>query len=238
MTVTPSLSKTSDERDARILQHVARYRLTTNEVLHRAFFSHALPNAVVKITNRLVQTGLLCKFPLVHPQVYFTLSDLAAKRLGLGSHRCLPLGPQALATELATLLYCTAGQHKYLRLAPLEVHTRFPWLTATTKHDVFAVRHVECQVSSLQWIRTDLGGPSHHVVRKAMRRLRKWTGSPAVDTAIRDGNLSVVFLTPTPEKLQSVRAAIEHHDWPDGLSIHLAVIPQLLPLTTRYRHGA
>ena len=227
-----------EERDLLIQRHVNRHRLTTHEVLRRLFFPASQPNSVVKVTSRLCSTQVLQKFPLVYPQVYFTLTAKACRQIGGAPSRSQPLGPQALPSELAALLYCTCGPRYHQRLTNQELHEQFPWFPAASNHDIYCLDRTESALPVLEWIRTDLGGPSHHVVRKTHRRLERWMESPAFSVALRQGHIRLVFLTATSEKLQSIQDAIKRHDWPGGVSIHLASIPQLLPLTARYHHGS
>ena len=88
----------------------------------------------------------------------------------------------------------------------------------------------------MEWIRADLGGPSHHIVRKTHRRLQSFIDSARSAEALKRGEFRIVFLTSTPEKAQSIHDALTPHGWPDGTLLHLAVIPQLVPLTSRYNH--
>ena len=227
-----------DERDLLILQHVARHRLTTHEVLRRLFFPGSQPNAIVKVTSRLCRTQMLQKFPLVHPQVYFTLTGTACRQIGAAPFRSQPLGPQSLPSELAALLYCTCGPRYHQRLANHEVREHFPWFRLASNHDIYCLDHTDSAFPVLEWIRPDLGGPSHHVVRKTHRRLERWMELPGFSAALQLSHIRFVFLTATPEKVQRIQEALERHEWPDGTSIHLASIPQLLPLTARYHHGS
>ena len=48
-----SVSLATTQRDYAILRHVAHYRLTTRESLHRALFPGVAINAVTKVTSRL-----------------------------------------------------------------------------------------------------------------------------------------------------------------------------------------
>lgn len=227
-----------DERDLLILQHVARHRLTTHEVLRRMFAPASKPNSIVKITSRLCREQMLQKFPLVHPQVYFTLTGKACRQIGGPSSRSQPLGPQAMPSELAALLYCTCGTRYHRRLVNHEIPAHFPWFRMASNHDIYCLDHTESGLPVMEWIRTDLGGPSHHVVRKTLRRLERWMESPSFSDALRQSHIRFVFLTATAEKMQNIQETLKQHEWPAGTSIHLAVIPQLLPLTARYHHGS
>jgi hypothetical protein len=88
-----------------ILDHVLRYRMTTNQVVERLYFPAQKYNAVTKVTARLRRDRLLSKFVLCHPRVYFTLGPRAAQDLGVSPGRTCPLGPQSLPTEYAVLAY-------------------------------------------------------------------------------------------------------------------------------------
>jgi hypothetical protein len=228
----------TDDRDMRILQHVARHRLTTNDVIHRLFCPTARANAAVKISTRLVRMGLLRRFPLAHPQVYFTLSAKACQQLRTGTYRSQPLGPQSLPSEVAALHYCTCGSRYHDRLSIREVVDRFPWFPLVSRHDIYCLDQDQPNSAILEWIRTDLGGPSHLITRKARGRLDRWMAFPSFVAAQKHNAFRFVFLTSTSEKSQALHESLSAQDWPDDASIHMAVIPQLFRFTARYRHGS
>ena len=101
---------TLTDRDRRLLEHVAEYRLTTHTVLRRRLFVGQTLNAVTKVTRRLCAGDWLRKYPLIPPGTYFVLGAAATHELGLTRLRCEPLGPQALPIELAALCYATLGK--------------------------------------------------------------------------------------------------------------------------------
>jgi hypothetical protein len=224
---------TFDERDLLIVQHVARHRLTTNEVLRRLVAPNAKLNAMVKVTSRLCRLQMLQKFPLAHPQTYFTLTSKACRQIGVATSRSLPLGPQSLPSEFATLLYCTYGERYHQRLMNHEIRERFPWFPAGHNHLICCRDLTEMQKPVMEWIRPDLGGPSHHIVRKTFRRLNVWVQSSAFNAALQQSHLRLVFLTATAQKAQCIQEAIQLHEWPQNTPIHLAVIPELLQIAGR-----
>lgn len=225
-----------DERDHLILQHVARHRLTTHEVLRRLFAPQLKLNAMVKVTSRLCRLQMLQRFPLGHPQSYFTLTAKACRRIGVASSRSLPLGPQSLPSELAALFYCACGSRYHQRLVNYEIHEHFPWFPVGSQHFICCIDRMEMQMPVMEWIRPDLGGPSHHVVRKTLRKVNTWVESPTFAAALRLHHFRVVFLTATARKLHSIQLAIHAHEWPQDTLIHLAVIPELLQLAGRNHH--
>ena len=228
---------TACRSDDDLLAHIACFRITLIPVVWQLFFSDVQQNAAVKVLGRLVRAGLLQRLPLIHAQVYFMLSTGAARRFGKATHWSRPPGPQALPVDIATLLYCTGGTKLHKRMTDNEICDLFPWFPQNQKHDVFC--HEQAQKTAvLEWIRTDHGGPGNHMVRKTYRRLEAWMDSLDFAEATSRGQFRIVFLAPTSGKLSDIRSSIGRFDWPAGLHIHLAVIPQLLSISTRNTHGS
>jgi hypothetical protein len=221
-------------RDRQIVEHVARYRLTTVEVLRRIVIRGLSANAVSKIANRLCDSGLLQKFTLLHPTRYYLLGELGAKSLGIGTHRTIPLGPQSLPMEYAVLAYSALSKQPRKRLTSSEVRTLCPWLPAAL---VESPHCLDEQQQILELVRIDLGGPADHVARKCAadvndrRRIREF------DPFITGGHFRLVVVTATKEKSASIRQALDRHDWPIGLALHLSIVPQLLSLTASRHHA-
>ena len=228
---------TACRSDNELLAHIACFRVTLISVVWLLFFSDVQQNAAVKVLRRLVRAGLLQRLPLIHAQVYFMLSAGAARRFGKATHWSRPPGPQALPVDIATLLYCTKGSKLHIRMTNDEIRDRFPWFPQNQKHDVFC--HEQAQTTAaLEWIRTDHGGPGHHMIRKTHRRLESWMASNDFAEATRRGQFRIVFLAPTSGKLSDIKSSIDRFDWPSGLHIHLAVIPHLLSISTRNTHDS
>ena len=224
------------ERTQEILSHIARYRVTLIPVVWRILFDGVRRNAVVKVLSRMEKSGMVQRMPLMHPQVYFMLTTRTARQFGKGVHWSRPPGPQALPLDVATLFYCTSGARQHERLTEQEIRSVFPWFPGKTNHDVFC-RPASADTEILEWIRPDLGGPAHHMVRKCQRRLQSWMTVSDFAKAADAERFRIVFLAPTSGKLDSMKSCISKYEWPPGIHLHLALIPQLLPLSTRYHHG-
>jgi len=54
---------------------------------------------------------------------------------------------------------------------------------------------------------------------------------------VAEGKFRLVVITTTKEKSAAIRRALNRHEWPEGLAIHLSVVPQLLSLTVRSNHA-
>lgn len=215
-------------RDREILEHVVRYRLTTKETLHRLFFNDNEPNAAIKVANRLCDEGWLRKLPLLYPRQYLVAGARTVQSFGVPTARSLPLGPQALPTEYAVLHYATSDE-KVERLKRHEVSARFDWYRAEWAAAAHCVRVTET-ATVLELVRVDLGGPADHVARKCVADFETRNHSPEFQHAVNKTLFRLVLITATADKAAATQLSLHGHLWPDGLSFHLAVIPELLPL--------
>lgn len=225
-----SMSGRLTKRDRDVIDHVARYRLTTIPVLRRTCLKGLSRSAAGKIVGRLCSSDYLRGYPLLHPLRYYVLGTQGANSHGLTEHRSLPLGPQSLPMEYAALVYATLGKQPRTRLKRGEVLTICPWLPTS----LAAAPHcLDDAQGVLELLRVDLGGPADHVARKcladlnARRRLRDF--APFVST----GKFRLVIVTSTSEKASVLRQAIDRHDWPVNLPIHFSIVSDLLSLTVR-----
>ena len=229
----PTNSQSSAERDQLILEHVARYRMTTLEAIQRAVLTGLSRNAVNKIANRLCDAGSLRKHTLLYPMNYFVLGASSVRNLGLGTHRASPLGSQSLPQEFALLAFATLGPHQHLRLNAAEVKRRCQWLPLS----LAVASHCIDQTNVLELVRVDLGGPADHVARKCASDLSERCRISEVLQDVAAGQFRLVVITSTTGKAAAIKQALSHHQWPAGLLIHFSVVPQLLSLGASANHA-
>ncbi len=229
---TPSTSPRLIRRNRQIIEHVIRYRLSTNGVIRGLFFSDQLPNAVSKITARLCDRGYLNKFPLVHPRSYFLPGPRVVQEFGIPVARTRPLGPQSLPTEYGVLAYATHGRHLLKRLTADEVRGGYPafakaWLD--TPHCL----NESARQPVLELIRVDLGGTADHVARKCKTDLAGRMAVVECRRLIETHRYRFVIVTGTVGKSAAITNALSAHAWPNGFPLHLVTIADLLPLLPR-----
>ena len=214
------------DRDRRILEHVARFRIATPDSLRATVLRSLSLNAIRKILRRLCAAGSLQQFTLQHPRVYVILGERGLRLLGLGLHRGQPPGPQALPQDYAVLNYATQGQVPRIRLTTAEVLQRCHWLPSS------AAKAPHCLDASqtLELVRVDLGGPADHVARKAFHDIRKRSQPREFNAMLRARQFRLVILTSSSGKSAAIRRACERHEWPDDLALHVVTVPQLVSL--------
>ena len=227
--------KRISKRMWQIVQHAARYRLTTKEIVHRLHYAGKQPNAATKAVNRLCDDDWLRKFPLVYPGQYFVSGPRSVRALGLPRDRILPLGPQSLPTEFAVLLYAHSAK-KLRRVSPSEVTTVCPWYLKEWTNATHILRMNESP-HVLELIRVDLGGPADHVARKCANDVLVRIAAKECRDAIANGLFRVVVVTATTDKAAAIQLSLESREWPRGLRLHLSVVPELLPLLPRCQNA-
>lgn len=232
--VTNTANRLLSGRDRNVIDHVARYRLTTIPVLRHTHLRGLSRSAAGKIVGRLCSAEFLQGYSLFHPTRYFVLGSQGAKSLGIGTHRTLPLGPQSLPLEYASLVYATLGKQPRKRLSRREVLALCPWLPeslAAAPHCFDEAHRV------LELLRVDLGGPADHVARKCLADINARRRLSEFSNTVRSGKFRLVIITSTADKASALRQAIDRHDWPLELPIHFSIVPDLLSLTAR-KHDA
>ncbi len=229
MTSKENRSARLSTRDIAILEHIARYRISTGEVLHKLFFVGRRANSVTKVTSRLCDIQQLRRYPLYHPRTYFTLGPDGAKRFGLSLTRTRPLGPQSLPVEYGVLACATRGRRLHQRLTCYELLKLCPDIPPGLQDQPCCVDE-SVAPPRLELIRVDLGGRPDHVARKCLADVRDRRKINSLQELMRQGRFHLVIVTGTTAKAAAICNSIDRHVWPDDFQIHLAVVSDLLPL--------
>lgn len=217
------------KRDRRIVSDIARYRLTTNEFLHQRFMGHAQPNAVVKVTGRLVRQGWLSTYPLFDRQQYFVPGSKLVKLNGLPTSRTRPLGPQSLASLYAVAKYCFKAGVGGELATEVELRTAFPWMTEPMFNSPNLLASTDCEVT-LRLVRIDLGGTPEHVSKKCVQDIVCRQTQAEFNQLVAAKRFVLVVLTASTTKQELIQKAIAKRQWPKGMRFHVWVVPELAQL--------
>lgn len=119
-----------EERDAKILRHVGRYRLTLRVVLDHLFFDPSSSGCGNVITRLLRNRLLRARDGLPQKRVYYQLTERGTASVGVPATRAEPIGAQAFREALAVLWHCHLaelpdGVAKRTRLEPSELEELF-----------------------------------------------------------------------------------------------------------------
>jgi hypothetical protein len=194
--------------------------------VQQQFFSGQGPTAAVKVISRLCRVGLLKRIKILRREQCFVLTNRSAKVLGHSIRQRTTPGPQALPIDFAALMYATASPVRK-RLTPQELKSAFPWMTRALASLPHCLDASSSDSPCLELLRTDLGGKPDHVARKCETDVRKRCDIAAFQDLLRRNCFRLVVITTTEGKAQLIRDALDGRVWPDGLMIHLAVLPHL-----------
>lgn len=219
------------DRDYSILEHFMRYRVSTREILHRLFFADSEPNAVTKVTSRLVETNYLARYPLVATQSYYTLGFQGAKVFGLPVKRLGPLGPQALYTQLGILSYCHAPHSSRHRLRVADLQEKHPGLLLKGLDSSQYAVDSTTTPSVMFYIRVDGGGPADHVIRKLREDLKPRQQIPLCQALIEKNRFGLAVVTFSDAKKQQIHQKLQAEQF--ICPIQLEVCPILLQLQSQ-----
>lgn len=116
---------TPTELQKNILYHVARYRLTVDQAVHRLFCPEMTRDAARKSLERLEAKSLL-QSTRVRNRTFYYLTSKASSLLGIPPTRANDLGAQTLVEKFAVLAFCCLGNALRERLTPVEFKEAFP----------------------------------------------------------------------------------------------------------------
>lgn len=217
------------ERDQSCVDFVIRYKLATNQVLASQLLAGRSVNAVAKVTARLCKAQILSRYMLIPPETYFRLGTRAIACLGLSARLAEPLGPQALPTDYATLIYAMTGSKRRRRLTLKEVDEYMPWLPNDLKYSPYTVD----AEGNLEMIRADLGGSPQHVARKTTAAAHERLDVPEIADLAHASRFQVVLLTTSEEKAAAIAKSLAALGCTNAVRIHIAIIRRLSLLLLR-----
>jgi hypothetical protein len=220
------------DRDTRVLDHVERNRITTNQIVRQSCLPELSGNAVRKVTARLCRMDCLHKVEFLQRRSYFTLSARQTRARGLPSAWSLPLGPIALPTEYAVLKYANANDLRRHRLTLRELANMLPHTEPVLLEPAHCLDELETQ-ATIELVRVDLFGKPDHVARKCDRDIRRRRDFGKLDQMISSGRFRLVVITASQQKATAITTSLHRHCWPDGLQIRLAVVSELLHFLER-----
>lgn len=202
------------DRDYDILDHVARYHLTTRDVLHLLYFDDSELNAVTKVTSRLCEFGFLCSHRLYANKNYFVLGPAGARLLGISPKKSKPIGVQALPEKYAILQYCCLSPHDREKLQVRELAAYLGTLQGKGLKAANYYVDQDGTTARLAQMRVDLGGTAAHVVRKCRDDLERLVMLPAIDSLVRKNEFMLAILTTSAQKEKDIQDALLRHSWP------------------------
>lgn len=232
------------DRDRRVLRHVARYRITTPEVLQRLFCN--TKDATKKLTSRLAVTYrrdvdeaeqrklavgyVLQARELLGKRRLYQLTARGAKEAGVPVERADPIGPQALVEAYAILVHCCLGDAERELLTAPDL-ARLPRLADVPPANYYLDQVEERTV--LTRIVVDHRSEVPSIVRKCREIIKDARETPTLAQMMDGGRYALVVLTLHDEKAAGI-LEFERRD-PLAVSLRTDTIPLLSDIIERVR---
>lgn len=219
------------DRDYEILEHVARYRITTPDALHLLpVFEGVERNAVTKVTSRLCELDFLKKGPLYGSNVYFKLGRHGAQVMGVKPSRVTDEHrPQALYRDFGILGFCCLGPVKRERLKVRELEREHPELLVRgiepSQYYFEEFQGHRC----LGFIWPEAGGEANYVARAVTQKIIEPRRQVTVfRNYIESKQFIVSIVTFSEEKREAIVRALQ--DSRKGGLARVEVVPELIHL--------
>lgn len=215
------------QRDRRILDHVKRYRITTNEALLTRFFQPEGLNALKTVRKRLVGPYLQSRPLGIARRHYYQLTPATARMVGEPEEVAAPLGMQALPRAFAVLAFCCLSGKPHERLHRDELREEYPEIAAASfaAHADFCIDEWAGR-ARLARIIVDYGGEYPALIRKCRSFLLTARQNIAgfADMLHQDA-FAIVIITAEETKKQSIISALARH--PLEVNVRVSVLPEL-----------
>jgi hypothetical protein len=213
-----------------VLQHVARYRLTTRSGWRGAVDLNGIDQGRrPQIIRNLTQAGLLERHHLVGSNHYFALSAAGALLLGKPPEQSGMLSTQATYRALGQLLFATTGKSPRVLATREEVQQKF----AADAHGLPRGIYFEAERPQ-RWgmVRIDVSFVStpQHAAQSIRRAVLHALARPAVRHSYQQGDFHFAWVAASPARMHAVLNKFSNYRDLRPLLIHPVLVPGLIPL--------
>ena len=216
---------------AAVLEHLARYRLTTFDAVCRLPQLKRLGRRGVRhVLRHGIREGLLVSASLHNSARYWALAVAGAARCGLSQHRSGTLSETARIRAYAILHFCCLGNQPSQRLLPEELKHNFPDLYRTGMPGAYyfdasgAGRIGLCRVDGARHGRWD------RIIAAVREDINLHLRLPGFQRLIAAGRFDITLLTILPCKARRIAEALVKHPEFRHVPVRVVAQPALLSL--------
>ena len=222
----------SRELASYVLNHVARYRITTTDALETLELpepaTHKQKNDALKHCTRM---GWLGSDWLIRGKRYWYLTG-SLEEFGIVAKRSGPLSEPAKLRAYAMLNFCCGLNSVRHKLTRIELAKHFPELDRSGLPDRYYLNTEN--KGRLGLVRYDFGhhGRWDRIVDATKQDIRSHLSEPETRRLISADRFEISILTVHPQKAQRLRTVFERHSASLRIPIGVYEFPQLVPLIT------
>lgn len=219
-----------------LLQHIARYRMSTPDVLAtQPFFADGGMNAVKNVTRRLLKGRFIGSASLYGRLRYYHLTAKSAAILGLHERAGQWLTEDAKIRAYSCLRFCCDVREPRKKLTAEEFRTSFASLTRSGERLNYFISTANGK-SQLGYMRTDYsphGGRWDRIIAKCQKDVEKRCDNPEFRQLIDAGLFLMAVLTALPQKAERLNSEFQKRELP--CCIRAYAVPGLLDLIAPVR---
>lgn len=216
------------KRDREILKHIARYRLTTDDVLLQLFFEHTeYKNAIDRVMKRLARQGWVRSYVYRGTEKYHMLG-LKAARLLDAPHYPRPVTEQTLPALIAILCYCVRYKVKRIEESGLAKEFASLCVPEFAGASYYADRTIDPPRTRLHLIIVDRNNTIRRLNRVVSRAVVRRYRYASFHDLIQKQHFALTIVTTSERRKQFIEKKIENES---RLVPHrVRVVPDYAPL--------
>lgn len=219
------MSGTHNHRRNDLLDHIARYRITTLQVISELpAFRHKPQSSIKRTLQKLLRAGQLQRVPLFHNRNAYCPPRTRHSESG-------QLSESWKLRAYAMLLFCCQGTTSRERLTREELRKHFPTLYDPGRPMNYYIDH-SGDSTRLGVLRVDVGGRGRwdRILGKAREDVLKHQGMAGVRDLITNGQFEVTVLTALPQKASRLCDTLASEFHPLDACIRVSSAQELLYL--------
>jgi hypothetical protein len=196
-----------NERNSKVVMHVARNSGSTLEAIHRLRFGGLSMDSARKAAKQLVGDGYLVQYPLWENKSLYRLGPKSIAAWGFPRKQCSCPGPQALPYLLGCLHYTSMGSVIRKRLLPHELKKHLAWFPESLMQ-TWAYLWEESRLHTIR-VEQHCGNPKR-VIQKISKQLYLQREVPEFDELYENDQLRVVVVVCSDEQEAVLEQANEN----------------------------
>jgi hypothetical protein len=215
--------------DEAILAHVRRFRMTTQEVVHRLFYPGRDPDVVKSSLRRLRDGGHLASATLYQQRRYYHLTPRAARVLfGEKDKVARPFGEQALPRAYGILAFCCLREPTRTKYTTAEFEKTFPQLVAPGLPSSWYYRDEDGTHNRLGFIQVDHGAHHRRIVSKCHAVIRRRMEFDTWRTLITADRFVIAIVTARQRKADRIQETLREEL--QTVKFRIELVPELVNL--------
>jgi alkylated DNA nucleotide flippase Atl1 len=221
-----------DQQSAHVLlEHIARYRLSTFAAISRLQeFAGVSPRRVRRLLHQCRDAGELSSAALHHGVRYWFLTPNGAQQCGLDVNRSGPLSETAKIRAYAMLAFCCLTTNPRYRLMANDLYRQFPVLHRTGMPSTYYFDPGGSGCIGLARVDVGQRGRWDRIIQSLRDDIALHLSQPGFRQLIQASRFEITVLTVMPAKARRMASTLQSLPDVKHVPVHVVAQLELLPL--------